>query len=250
MDDTLWYIIIAVWLVGAGIWKLLSKVAVSGATGRTLVEVGKRSKGLLETLVGEEQLQELKRAMQPESEPEQPESTRLAEPEVSPPVEEPIAERLRRFGERARAKPRRLAEEPPPEPPRPTRAPPAPAAEARPVRRATGPAAGLLAQSRSGNVQALREAILLREIFGPPIALEPRSRPGAPWMLAGAFGPPVPPVKAASPAPGGTGFQPVDDVETADVPHRVVEMYKRGMITREQFEALREFHTSRARREK
>lgn len=244
---------------GAALWKVIVKLLGSSSTVKTLTEVGKHGKTILETLTGEEfvdpkkRREEERRATQEgpvvaergqtvatveqprEAAPLPPSS--LDEARMSP--LQRLEERLRQYAEErmkqpqeppvaqpvVRAEPKKRRPKPKPAPP------PKKAAPKKPEPRKAGPAppppmaGGLLGNLRHGRPEALREAIVLREILGPPKAMAGAYGGGGYRGSLGGMIPPPPPPPAPAAKAGG-------------VPQRINEMYELGMLTRDQYEDL------------
>ena len=266
MEDAIGIIIVAaIWIV-AILGKLLSKLLSAGSI-ETLAKAGKASKELLESLASDE-LEDLPDLLagkgKARAERAEPAVDAAAEgppsrpgPEQPPAVvaameraaEERAAEeraatpsrRVRILSKHEREKRRARAEvEAAAETYKPLPVSTVPPRAVEPPR-----SAALVAQLRRADPGALREIVLLREVFGPPRALQSAIRPFGPGFgfagavaSAGGLGAALP---AATPPSG--------EVEATDVPRHLVEMYRMGMLTREQFDELCEFHRSRRRSE-
>lgn len=277
MDDLIVLLFLIVVFGGVAILKFLAKILGGVQSGGTPGAAVKKTKSLFEMLTdgnleefvkklsGEEEEEKEEEPATEWSEPFRPPrrderdqpAARTAAPDAwaiesreSPAERRPrpvaAAAPVWREPQRRRQRPP-AAEVPPAQPVRPRLVRPRVAEEPEEWRQRRRPAGGV--QLRLGDCQALREAILLREVLGPPKAFQMRPRPGMP----GSFGPAIPPrpapVQAAAPPVREEPMPAAPREPAPDVPSHVADMYSMGMITREQFDELCEFFARRQRGE-
>jgi hypothetical protein len=271
VEDYIIYIIVAIWVIVAGAWKLLLKILGPAQTGKTAGQLGKGAKSLFEALTGEN-LEDLSKSLQrrqaeredfDEAEDEEedwlkrtalaPADERVSErpapppPFVpdTPPRPSPAPPRIRpaaieagpRRLEPLRPKPARPMVEEPEGAPKPRRRFVQPEPEtAVSLRRRRRPS--IVKRLGKTDRKALREAIVLREIFGPPKSLAGDLRPWTPrW--SGGF--------AAAPVPAGRPAPSEGPAAKSGAPPHVDDMLRLGMITREQYDDLCRYFASRER---
>lgn len=247
MDDLIVFIFWVIIIAGAAIWKMLAKLLGSAGGLGKLAETSKRAKSLMDLLKSED-IEEMVGLPKKDGQPalargDKPAAKVTERPKYRPippapeaPTERPTPVTSLESERRRRARMRRkragvqaqAAAAPPPTKEKPV-------AEAPRREPSVSRWDDLLESLRSGGPARLREAIILREILDPPRALQ--GPPGLAFRL--------PPIRMGTAGIVATPARPPEPKAPADVPQHIIDMYRMGMLTRDQFEALCQFHRSR-----